>query len=159
MSIATANQIFQNYTKITPRIPVFVWIILRIATLAITAALIYVLASNPVLGLRLFWGIAIPLVPALFVVAPGFWRQICPMAFVNQMPRIGGFSLARTLPLTLSNIAFPVAVGAFFVTVAARATFLNHNGPAVAAVIILLLGLALAGGRSIGLLRRLLVRG
>ena len=42
----------------------------------------------------LFWGVAVPCLPALFAIAPGLWRQVCPMAFANQLPRLLGFGRA-----------------------------------------------------------------
>jgi nitrite reductase (NADH) large subunit len=80
------------------------------------------------------------------VVAPGLWRQVCPMATLNQIPRQRTFSKARELPNALKGAAFTVAVGGFLLAVALRAPLLNHNGPALAAVLLAVLGLAFAGG-------------
>ena len=58
-------------------------------TLVVTFAVVAILWLTPDLGLQLFWGLIIPVVPALLIVAPGLWRQVCPMAFLNRSARFG----------------------------------------------------------------------
>jgi len=146
MDAASAAKLFQNYTKIDAKVPPLVWGILRVATLIVTLGLASVLLLAPTLGLTLFWGLAIPVVPALLVLAPGLWRQVCPMALLNQLPRMGGFSRERDLPERLRALAFSIAVGAFFVAVALRAPFLNRDGVLVGAGVLGVLLLAFVGG-------------
>jgi NADPH-dependent 2,4-dienoyl-CoA reductase/sulfur reductase-like enzyme/ferredoxin len=146
MDAISAARLFQNYTKIKPGAPRFVWTILRVATLAVTLSLAGLLVVSPTLGLTLFWGFAIPVVPALLVLAPGLWRQICPMALLNQIPRMGGFSRERDLPENLRNMAFTIAVVTFFAAVALRAPFLNRDGVLVGAGVVGVLVLAFFGG-------------
>ena len=38
------------------------------------------------------WKVVIPLLPLLFLVAPGLWRNICPLAASNQTPRALGIT-------------------------------------------------------------------
>ncbi len=144
--MASPGQLFANYTKITPRVPVGLWLVLRVATLVGTFALAALLILAPQLGLRLFWGLMIPLVPALLVVAPGLWRQVCPMAFLNQIPRMSKLSAARDLPEVARTWAFTIAVLIFFVAVALRAPLLNQNGLIVGLGVLGVLILALLGG-------------
>ena len=33
------------------------------------------------------WKVIIPTLPLLFLVAPGLWRNLCPLAASNQTPR------------------------------------------------------------------------
>jgi len=146
MAAVSASKIFNNYSKVEPRVPSAIWVLARFATLAVTFAIVAILSLTPEIGLSLFWGLAIPIVPALLIIAPGLWRQICPMAFLNQMPRDGGFSLGRTLPEALQANAFAIAVGVFFIAVAARVPDLNHDGPAVAAGVLAVLAAAFVGG-------------
>jgi nitrite reductase (NADH) large subunit len=146
MAAVSASKIFDNYTKVEPRIPPFVWQVLRFATLVVTFAIAAILWLSPDLGLTLFWGLAIPVVPALLVIAPGLWRQVCPMAYLNQAPRAGGFSQEKTLPEALQANAFAIAVAVFFLAVAARVPDLNHDGPAVAAGVLAVLAAAFVGG-------------
>lgn len=137
---------FANYTKRVSRVPKLVWQVLRVLTLLATLGFAALLALNPVAGLKLWWGLIIPVVPALLVVAPGLWRQLCPMAFLNQIPRMTGSSRNRVLPDKLRNSAFLIAVALFIGGVAARSPLLNHDGGLVAAGIISVLLLAFVGG-------------
>jgi NADPH-dependent 2,4-dienoyl-CoA reductase/sulfur reductase-like enzyme/ferredoxin len=68
------------------------------------------------------------------------------MAFLNQIPRGGGFSQEKTLPQGLQAAAFAIAVGVFFLAVAMRAPDLNHDGPGVAIGIVAVLAAAFIGG-------------
>ncbi|RVT48493.1 FAD-dependent oxidoreductase [Rubrivivax albus] len=137
---------FANYTQRPARVPVAVWWALRVVVLLTVLALIGGLIWAPTLGLRLFWGLAVPVLPALLVVAPGLWRQVCPMATLNQIPRQAGVSRGRDLPAVAKTWAFSVALVLFVGAVALRAPLLNHDGAALAAVLGAVLVLALAGG-------------
>lgn len=144
--MANASQLFANYTKITPRIPMGIWAALRIATLAITLIVAALLIRHPDVGLKIFWGLMIPVVPALLVIAPGLWRQICPMALLNQIPRMLKIGAARDLPELARKWAFTIAVATFFICIALRAPLLNYNGLVVGLGIFGVLILALIGG-------------
>ena len=141
-----ATQFFRNYTQLEPRVPMAVWVAARVVVLGVTLALAALLLLRPELGLKLFWGLAIPLLPALLVVAPGLWRQVCPMATLNQLPRLGGFGRARELPPMLKTAAFGIAVALFVAAVSLRAPLLNHSGVVVGAGILAVLVLAFIGG-------------
>ena len=145
-SAAAATQFFSNYTKLETRVPMAVWTAARVAVMAVTLALAALLVAQPALGLKLFWGLAIPVVPALLVIAPGLWRQVCPMATMNQLPRLAGFGRALDLPPALKTWAFAIAVGSFLLAVALRVPVLNHSGVLVGLGIVGVLGLAFAGG-------------
>lgn len=142
----SATQFFRNYTKRQPRVPMAVWWAARAATLGVTALLVVLLLWRPELGLKLFWGLAIPLVPALLVVAPGLWRQVCPMATLNQLPRLGGFTRALDLPTAWKNAAFGISVLLFLGAVSMRVPLLNGNGLLVGLGILTVLALAFLGG-------------
>ncbi len=143
---AAATQFFRNYTQLETRVPLAVWVAARVVVVGVTLALALLLVLQPELGLKLFWGLAIPLVPALLVIAPGLWRQVCPMATLNQLPRLAGFSRARDLPAGLKSAAFGIAVALFLGAVALRAPLLNHSGLVVGIGILAVLALAFAGG-------------
>ena len=113
MSAVTASQHFVNYSKIKPRLPVGAWVVLRLLALAATVALAATLLINPSFGLSLFWGLALPVLLATFVVIPGFWRQICSMALMNQLPRLVHRSFGRELPNWARRGAFGFAVTSF----------------------------------------------
>ncbi len=141
-----ATQFFRNYTQRQTRVPMALWWAARGAALAVALALVALLFLRPQTGLLLFWGLVIPLVPALLVVAPGLWRQVCPMATLNQIPRLAGFSRALELPAVLKTAAFGIAVALFIGAVSLRAPLLNHEGAALGTLVLLMLAAAFAGG-------------
>jgi len=138
---------FRAYTDYPRTAPAWMWEAARVITLVNTLGLIALLWFKGEAGLKVFWGIAIPAVPFLLVVAPGLWRQVCPMAFLNQLPRALGFSLNRELPERWKTAAFPIAVGLFVGLVALRVPLLNHSPQVLALGLLGVLGLAFAGGR------------
>lgn len=141
-----ATQFFRNYTQRQSRVPMALWWAARALALLTTLALMALLLLRPELGLAVFWGLAIPLLPALLVVAPGLWRQVCPMTTLNQLPRLGGFSRGFELPPVLKASAFGVAVLLFVTAVALRKPLLNQSGTVVAVGLVAVLGLAFLGG-------------
>lgn len=143
---AAATQFFSNYTQLKTRVPMAVWYAARVLVMAVTIGLALLLIMQPELGLTLFWGLAIPVVPALLVIAPGLWRQVCPMATMNQLPRLAGFSRALELPAALKAAAFGIAVALFVTAVALRVPLLNHSGAIVGTGLFVVLALAFAGG-------------
>ena len=142
---ADAARLFANYTQTPTIVPYPLWMALRVITLLTTLGLVGLLFSSP-LGLTVFWGLAIPALPALFVMAPGLWRQVCPMAFVNQVPNLIGRPSSRGLPSHARDWAFTVAVGAFIAIVSLRVPLLNSSGAIVGAGILCVLVLAFLGG-------------
>ena len=78
-----ADKPFPSYLEMSARLPAAFWWTMRIAAFAVMLAVIWMVATRPADGFALFWKVLIPSLPLLFAVAPGIWRQICPMAFVN----------------------------------------------------------------------------
>ena len=141
-----AAHYFRNYTQMPAQGPAWVWVALRSVAVLAAIGIAVLLIVEPSLGLLLFWGLAIPVVPALLIVAPGLWRQVCPMAALNQLPRALNKSRARDLPPALKEWAFAIALLVFIGAVALRQPWLNHHGPTVGVVVLLMLGAAFAGG-------------
>jgi nitrite reductase (NADH) large subunit len=137
---------FDNYTKLPARLPRFVWHVARVLVLLSTVAIAALLAVRPAVGLKILWDVAVPILPLVLVVAPGFWRQVCPMAFLNQIPRMANITQGLDLPQPLKNSAFAIAVASFAGCVALRVPVLNQNAFVVAAGVLAALGLALTGG-------------
>ena len=88
------------------------------------------------------WKLVIPLLPLLFLVAPGVWRNLCPLAASNQTPRVLGLTRGLTAPAWFKEYGYVVAISLFVLFVVLRKLGLDDNGPASA---LLLLG-ALTGG-------------
>ena len=87
---ASPAVLFANYTQRARQGPDALWMVLRIGVLGLALGEIALLFIEPKLGLALFWTVAVPCLPGLWAIAPGLWRQVCPMAFLNQLPRVLG---------------------------------------------------------------------
>ncbi|MGP1665062.1 MAG: hypothetical protein ACTS5I_03925, partial [Rhodanobacter sp.] len=94
----TASQLFPNYKQIPARVPRAVWHALRAVSVVFTLSLAYLLVVRPEVGLKIFWGVLVSLLPLVFFVAPGLWRNLCPLSAMNQVPRVFGFTRGLTLP-------------------------------------------------------------
>ena len=104
------------------------------------------LVVRPEQGLFLLWQLVIPIVPAVFLVAPGLWRNVCPLAALNQLPRVAGFTKGLTHTPAIREYSFVIGIAAFFALVSARKFLFNADGATTAALILAALGLAFLGG-------------
>lgn len=132
--------------QMQPRVSRAVWLAIRAVTVAAALALIGALFADPTWALSIFWGIFIPLAPLLFFVAPGLWRNICPLAAVNQTARVFRFSRGLTLPRPLVEHGYLIPVVMLFGLIPARRVLFNTNGPAVGALLLGVGALAFFGG-------------
>ncbi len=137
---------FPNYTEMSVRVPQRVWYALRIAGVLTILTIIVLLFTLPEIGLLIFWGFAVPLLPLLFFLAPGVWRNVCPLAATNQIPRLFGFTRGLTLPPWLREYAYLIGVALFLLIVPNRKILFDNNGPALALLLIVIFSAAFAGG-------------
>src|SRR5262245_43997687 len=140
--VAAARPAFPNQTQIPRRLPVGAWQAIRVVTLLGAIGLAVALVVDPDDGLFVLWKLVIPVLPALWLVAPGLWRNVCPLSASNQTPRVLGLSKARSAPPWLKQYGFVIAAGMFVLFISLRKVGLDDSGPASA---LLLLG-ALTGG-------------
>jgi nitrite reductase (NADH) large subunit len=126
--VRTALPPFPNYTQIPPLLSVRGWWVVRTGVLAVTLTIAALLIADPPVGLRIFWGIAIPLLPIFFFVAPGVWRNICPLAASNQLPRALKFTRAMTPPGWLKRYSYAISISFFFIFVSLRKIGLQESG-------------------------------
>jgi nitrite reductase (NADH) large subunit len=143
---AGADTDFPNYTRLPAYLPEGAWHALRVLAVAAALALAAVLLWRPELGLALVWGLVIPLAPVVFLVAPGVWRNVCPLAALNQLPRVAGFTRGLVQTPRLREYAYVIGMAALLVLVATRKPLFNESGVATAALILGLMGLAFVGG-------------
>ena len=137
---------FPSYTELTTKVPLRVWQVLRVASIVGLLALIAVMFLRPAAGLFVFFQVIVPLLPILFLVAPGLWRNICPLAASNQLPRVLGISRGRTAPNWLRNRGYLIAVTLFVGIAGARLAGLDRSGAAMGIVLGAVLATAIAGG-------------
>jgi hypothetical protein len=98
---------------------------------------------RPALGLHLLWNVLIPVAPALLVLAPGVWRNVCPMGTASLLPYHLKLSARRPIPRGAQRAMFATAVLLLLVIVPLRHVVLDTNGPITGAV---LLAVALLAG-------------
>src|SRR5690242_18741372 len=55
------------------------------------------LIAWPRLGLHLLWNVLIPVAPALLVLAPGVWRNVCPLGSMAMAPSRMGWSRQKQM--------------------------------------------------------------
>ena len=131
----TAPYQFKNYLQTEPKIPAWVWTIGKIISvttgIALTAAMFY----RPAEALEILWRIFIPLVPLVFFIAPGIWRNICPMATLNQLPRHLKMSMAKPLPPVIKEYGYVVGIVLLFTLVTSRKIVFNTDASAAALLI------------------------
>jgi NADPH-dependent 2,4-dienoyl-CoA reductase/sulfur reductase-like enzyme/ferredoxin len=123
-----------------------VWTALRWFGVACALGIVAASIIDPPLGLLIFWGVFVPIVPLVFLVAPAMWRNVCPMASLNQIPRTLGFTRGLTLPLWVQQYAPLVSAGLFLAIVAFRKVLLESSGIALAVFLLSVLALAFLGG-------------
>ncbi len=140
------RELFPAYTEIPKKVPLRVWQVLRAGSVLAYLAVVVALFVRPAGGLFVFFRIIVPLWPALFFIAPGVWRNICPLAASNQIPRVAGFSRAGTAPNWWSRNGFLMAASLFFGIAGARIAGLDRNGPAMAVVLAVIIASAFTGG-------------
>jgi NADPH-dependent 2,4-dienoyl-CoA reductase/sulfur reductase-like enzyme/ferredoxin len=140
------RELFPAYTDMPARVPPIVWQVIRVGSVVAYVAVIVALLVRPAGGLFVFFRVIVPLWPVLFFVAPGVWRNICPLAASNQIPRVAGFSRAGDAPGAFARNGFLIAATLFFGIAGARIAGLDRNGPAMAIVLTLIIASAFTGG-------------
>ncbi len=146
MGTGRAADPFPNFTEIRDPVPQAVWRGLRIASVLATLAVCTLLIADPETGLDVWWKVLVPLLPLVWFVAPGLWRNVCPLAATNQIPRVLGFTRGRTAPAWFRTYAPLAGIAIFFGAVFARSSVFEVDGAATAALIGGALVAAFAGG-------------
>ncbi len=103
------------------------------------------LIVKPNLGLNLLWNVLIPVAPALLVVAPGIWRNVCPLGSMSLVPHHLGLSRDKRMSSAWRGRLFLGAFCLLVLVVPLRKVLLDTNGPVLAAI------LAVVGLLAIGL--------
>ncbi len=122
--------VFPNYTELPAHLPISAWHVIRVVSVLAYLALVIGLFTRPAGALFAFFKIVVPLLPILFFVAPGLWRNLCPLAAANQAPRVLRFTRAYTPPAWLRRYGFLVAIVLFFGITSARIALFNASGEA-----------------------------
>src|SRR6516162_7559955 len=116
---------FPSYLEMPERVPRRIWQVLRFCVLAGAVAVVVDLLVDPSQGLRTVWKVVIPTLPAIFFIAPGLWRNLCPLATMNQLPRLTGRTRGLALPAWGHRFAYLIGIGAFLALVPMRKPLLE----------------------------------
>ena len=137
---------FPNYTQIPSKLSLRAWRGIRAVSLVFALVVAGLLIADPDTGLFLMWKVIIPALPLLFMVAPGVWRNICPLATSNQTPRALGITKALNPPNWLKEYGYVIAISLFVGFVILRKIGLDDNGPLSALLLLGAMTGAFAGG-------------
>jgi hypothetical protein len=123
------------------------WRILQIAVWALGLAILAALLGWPEIGIHAFWNVLIPVAPALLALAPGVWRNICPLASTALFLRHTGHSDRQPVSRHLQGRLLLLGVVLLYAIVPLRHVILDLNGPATAYTLIAVAAAAVAMGR------------
>jgi nitrite reductase (NADH) large subunit len=137
---------FPNYTQIPSILSIRAWWVVRTTGVVATLVVVALCFGAPKTGLRIVWGIGIPLLPILFFVAPGLWRNICPLAASNQTPRVLGWTRALEAPAWLKRYGYLISITLFVVFITLRKVGLQTNGPGTGGLLLFALLSGFTGG-------------
>ncbi|MVU76170.1 FHA domain-containing protein [Nocardia sp. ET3-3] len=140
------RNMFPAFTELPSRIPLPVWRTARFLSITVYLALIVTLFARPAAGLFWFFKVVVPILPGLFLIAPGLWRNTCPLAATNQLPRLFRFTRAATPPVWMQRRGYLVAVALFFGIAGSRVAGLDRSGIATGLVLSAVLLAAFTGG-------------
>lgn len=104
------------------------------------AGILAALLLRPALGLDLLWNVLIPVAPALLLLAPGLWRNLCPLATVALLPNKLRRSRGLRIPKRVQAKVALAGVLLLFLLIPLRRIVLDQDAFASA---LLLIGAAL----------------
>jgi hypothetical protein len=139
--VASKYLFFKLSNQFSPQ-TIFNWRIAQLAIWLLGVIILSCLLFYPTIGITLFWNMLIPVAPALFVVYPGVWRNICPLATTVLLPHHFGLSKKKILSQEVSGCLNLMAVLALYFIVPLRHALFNASGFATG---ILIISMALTG--------------
>lgn len=114
-----------------------VWYVVQYLLLSSGVGLVVTLILKPEVGLHLLWNGLIPLAPLLVVVAPGLWRNVCPMATFSLLPWRLGLSAKQKMSQEAAGRAALIGLLGLLLIVPLRHILLNTDGPATALMLLI----------------------
>ena len=123
-----------------------IWRFVQVAVWLIGIAILAALLLYPTIGIHAFWNVLIPIAPALLAIAPGLWRNVCPLGSTALFPRHLGFSRQIQLSNIWQGWLGLIGVSLLLLIVPLRHVILNTNGLATAITIICLAAVAVCVG-------------
>ena len=115
--------------------PLVYWRIAQIFVAVVGFSIFTLLIFLPKIGIHAFWDILIPIVPILFIVAVGLWRNICPLASTSLISNHLHFSKKKRLKVKQQERLQLISVVLLLVIIPLRHTIFNTSGHATALII------------------------
>lgn len=116
----------------------------QVVALLALAGLTAILSLSPGDGLILLWAGVIPALPILWLLHPGLWRNVCPVASINMA--VARYGMRRRLGRSASLGGGIVGLAGFALLVPARPSLFNQNAHAVLVALAICVSLACIGG-------------
>ena len=120
------------------------WTAAQLMGVVLTVALLAGLWWAPTQTLALLWNAVIPVLPAVFLVNPAIWRNVCPLATFNMLTSPWGHQ--RKLGAEGARWFGVVGIVLLVVMVPARRFLFNVHGPTLVITIVAVAVLALLLG-------------
>lgn len=122
------------------------WTLARAASFLLCLCMLGCAYAAPGVVLACFWGLLIPGLPLVLVIAPGVWRNVCPLATANQLSSARQWSRGTSPPHTMRVVAPLVSLGLLLSLVPLRRVLLDQNGHALGLFLVMVLCAAFSGG-------------
>jgi nitrite reductase (NADH) large subunit len=137
---------FPAYVDEPELVSSWVWKIGQVIAIGAALFVVVLLFIDPHAGLITWWLFILPTLPMVWLLAPGIWRNVCPMATINQIPRNLKIGLNLKVPPRLLKHAYLFQFVFYFAAISTRAPLLDHSGPALGGLMIIALVAPLVGG-------------
>lgn len=124
------------------------WLGFQVALIAVGLVIVGALLWAPTLGLHLLWDVLIPAAPLLFVLVPGFWRNVCPVSTAGMLAQRTGRSFKRKISTGAAAWLGLAGVALLYVAVPLRHVIFDLNGMASAVFLVVAALLAFGLGIS-----------
>lgn len=126
-----------------------VWRTLQVAVWFVGAAIVLALVIEPEIGIHAFWNVLIPVAPALLAVAPGLWRNVCPLGSTALVARHMNWTRSGKISRVWHGRLAAGGVFLLLLIVPLRHVILDTSGLATALTISLLALLAVVLGSQL----------
>lgn len=120
------------------------WLIAQVLVFGVGATIFAALLLRPPLGLDLLWNGLIPAAPLLLVLAPGLWRNVCPLSSIALLPQKLGWSRGWRIPRGLQ--AWIALAGVLLLLILVPLRRIQFDQDATATALLLAGAAILAGG-------------
>lgn len=122
------------------------WRGLQASFFAVGVLIVAMLLFNPPVGLYLLWDVLIPVAPLLLVLAPGVWRNVCPLGSFSLLPAQLGWSRGRSISRAWQQRLLIVAIALLLIIVPLRHVVLDVYGVITGIVLIVVAAAAISLG-------------